>query len=161
MKMSHVGIMVGDMDKAIEFYTKALGLNIIMGKSKVEEERESAIGRMCIAVFGEGFKGFNIAHLTTTDGIGFELFEMKEREERHVVDFSKIGIFHFSLETDDFENVIEKTKEFGGKVRMDIMRYHPEDDSKQQKMVYLEDPFGNLFELYSHSYAETYSSEYE
>jgi catechol 2,3-dioxygenase-like lactoylglutathione lyase family enzyme len=161
MKMSHVGIMVGDMDKAVEFYTKALGLNIIMGKSKVEEERESAIGRMCIAVFGEGFKGFNIAHLTTTDGIGFELFEMKEREERHVVDFSKIGIFHFSLETDDFENVIEKTKEFGGKVRMDIMRYHPEDDSKQQKMVYLEDPFGNLFELYSHSYAETYSSEYE
>jgi catechol 2,3-dioxygenase-like lactoylglutathione lyase family enzyme len=161
MKMSHVGIMVGDMDKAVDFYTKALGLNIIMGKSKVEEERESAIGRMCIAVFGEGFKGFNIAHLTTTDGIGFELFEMKEREERHVVDFSKIGIFHFSLETDDFENVIEKTKEFGGKVRMDIMRYHPEDDSKQQKMVYLEDPFGNLFELYSHSYAETYSSEYE
>jgi catechol 2,3-dioxygenase-like lactoylglutathione lyase family enzyme len=161
MKMSHVGIMVGDMDKAVNFYTKALGLNIIMGKSKVEEERESAIGRMCIAVFGEGFKGFNIAHLTTTDGIGFELFEMKEREERHVVDFSKIGIFHFSLETDDFENVIEKTKEFGGKVRMDIMRYHPEDDSKQQKMVYLEDPFGNLFELYSHSYAETYSSEYE
>ena len=28
MKMSHVGIMVGDMDKAIEFYTKALGLEL-------------------------------------------------------------------------------------------------------------------------------------
>ncbi|ABZ77409.1 conserved hypothetical protein [Shewanella halifaxensis HAW-EB4] len=26
MKMSHVGIMLGDMDKAVEFYTKALGL---------------------------------------------------------------------------------------------------------------------------------------
>ncbi|GAL30652.1 lactoylglutathione lyase [Vibrio variabilis] len=26
MKMNHVGIMVGDMDKAVEFYTKALGL---------------------------------------------------------------------------------------------------------------------------------------
>ncbi|MEZ9769565.1 VOC family protein, partial [Vibrio breoganii] len=23
MKMNHVGIMVGDMDKAVEFYTKA------------------------------------------------------------------------------------------------------------------------------------------
>jgi len=44
---------------------------------------------------------------------------------------------------------------------MDIMRYHPEDDNKPYKMVYLEDPFGNLFELYSHSYRETYSSEYE
>lgn len=161
MKMSHVGIMVGEMTQAVEFYTKALGLKIVMDSSKVTEERESAIGRMCIAVFGSGFEGFNIAHLVTEDGVGFELFEMKNREDRHNVDFSKIGIFHFCLQTDDFEGVIEKVEQYGGKARMDIMRYHPEDDSKPYKMVYLEDPFGNLFELYSHTYEETYSSEYE
>jgi catechol 2,3-dioxygenase-like lactoylglutathione lyase family enzyme len=153
--------MVGDMDKAVEFYTKVLGLKIVMGNTKVIEERESAIGRMCIAVFGEGFKGFNIAHLVTTDGIGVELFEMKERAERHDLDFSRLGIFHFCLQTDDFETVMQKTEEFGGKVRMDIMRYHPEDDNKPAKMVYLEDPFGNLFELYSHTYEETYASDYD
>jgi len=161
MKMNHVGILVGDMDKAVEFYTKALGLEIVMDKAVVTEERETAIGKMCIAVFGEGFKGFNIAHLITTDGIGFELFEMKDREERHQVNFSKIGIFHFCLETDDFQGVIDRVERYGGKTRMDIMRYHPDDDTKPYKMVYLEDPFGNLFELYSHSYRETYSSEYE
>ncbi|MDO6428335.1 VOC family protein [Thalassotalea sp. 1_MG-2023] len=161
MKMNHIGIMVGDMNKAVEFYTKVLGLKVIMDNTQVIEERETAIGRMCIAVFGPGFKGFNIAHLVTTDGIGVELFEMKDRQERHPVDFSRIGIFHFCLQTDDFESVIERTKAFGGKVRMDIMRYHPEDDSKPAKMVYLEDPFGNLFELYSHSYEETYAVEYE
>jgi catechol 2,3-dioxygenase-like lactoylglutathione lyase family enzyme len=161
MKMNHVGIMVGDMDKAVKFYTNALGLKIVMEKTKVIEERESAIGRMCIAVFGEGFKGFNIAHLVTTDGIGVELFEMKERQERHDVDFSRLGIFHFCLQTDDFHSVIERTEKFGGKVRMDIMRYHPEDDNKPAKMVYLEDPFGNLFELYSHTYEETYAADYE
>ncbi|ADT89039.1 VOC family protein [Vibrio sp. Vb2880] len=161
MKMNHVGIMVGDMNKAVEFYTKALGLSIVMDNTQVTEERETAIGRMCIAVFGEGFKGFNIAHLLTNDGIGFELFEMKERQERHQVDFSRIGIFHFCLQTDDFEGTIQRVEAFGGKVRMDIMRYHPEDDNKQAKMVYLEDPFGNLFELYSHTYAETYASDYE
>ncbi|MCL1038006.1 VOC family protein [Shewanella submarina] len=161
MKMNHVGIMVGDMDKAVEFYTNALGLKVVMGNTKVIEERETAIGRMCIAVFGEGFKGFNIAHLVTSDGIGVELFEMKERQQRHVVDFTRLGIFHFCLQTDDFHSVIEKVEQFGGKVRMDIMRYHPEDDSKPAKMVYLEDPFGNLFELYSHTYEETYASDYE
>jgi catechol 2,3-dioxygenase-like lactoylglutathione lyase family enzyme len=161
MKMHHVGIMVGDMDKAVKFYTNALGLKIVMEKTKVIEERETAIGRMCIAVFGEGFKGFNIAHLVTTDGIGVELFEMKERQERHDVDFSRLGIFHFCLQTDDFHSVIERTEKFGGKVRMDIMRYHPEDDNKPAKMVYLEDPFGNLFELYSHTYEETYAADYE
>jgi catechol 2,3-dioxygenase-like lactoylglutathione lyase family enzyme len=161
MKMNHIGIMVGDMDKAVEFYTNALGLTIVMGNTKVIEERETAIGRMCIAVFGEGFKGFNIAHLVTTDGIGVELFEMKERHERHQVDFSRIGIFHFCLLTDDFHGVIERTEKLGGKVRMDIMRYHPEDDNKPAQMVYLEDPFGNLFELYSHTYEETYAVDYE
>ncbi len=161
MKMNHIGIMVGDMDQAVKFYTKALGLKVVMGNTQVKEERETAIGRMCVAVFGEGFKGFNIAHLLTTDGIGVELFEMKERQQRHEVDFSRIGIFHFCLQTDDFQGVIERTQQLGGKVRMDIMRYHPEDDSKQAKMVYLEDPFGNLFELYSHTYAETYASDYE
>lgn len=161
MKMNHVGIMVGDMDKAVEFYIQALGLKIVMNNTQVIEERESAIGRMCIAVFGEGFKGFNIAHLVTTDGIGVELFEMKEREERHEVDFSRLGIFHFCLQTDDFEGAIKRIEQYGGKARMDIMRYHPEDDNKLAKMVYLEDPFGNLFELYSHSYEETYASDYE
>ncbi|ELA8260767.1 VOC family protein [Vibrio alginolyticus] len=161
MKMNHVGIMVGDMDKAVEFYTQALGLKVVMGNTKVIEERETAIGRMCIAVFGEGFKGFNIAHLVTSDGIGLELFEMKEHQERHEVDFSRIGIFHFCLQTDDFEGAIKRTEALGGKVRMDIMRYHPEDDNKPAKMVYLEDPFGNLFELYSHTYEETYASDYE
>ncbi|MGL4446345.1 MAG: VOC family protein [Shewanella sp.] len=161
MKMNHVGIMVADMDKAVEFYTKALGLEVVMGNTQVIEERETAIGRMCIAVFGEGFQGFNIAHLITSDGIGVELFAMKEHQPRHIVDFTRLGIFHFCLQTDDFDGVIARTSQFGGKVRMDIMRYHPEDDSKQAKMVYLEDPFGNLFELYSHSYAETYASNYE
>ena len=161
MKMSHIGILVGEMAKAVEFYTKALGLEIVMNETKVMEEQETAIGKMCVAVFGEGFKGFNIAHLVTEDGIGVELFEMKDREEKHNVDFSKIGIFHFCLQTDDFQSVIGKVEKYGGKVRMDIMRYHPEDDNKPYKMVYLEDPFGNLFELYSHLYRETYSSEYE
>lgn len=161
MKMNHVGIMVGDIQQAVEFYTQVLDLRIVMNSTKVQEERETAIGRMCIAVFGEGFEGFNIAHLVTTDGIGVELFEMKNRDERHDLNFARLGIFHFCLQTDDFETVMAKTEQFGGKVRMDVMRYHPEDDSKPAKMVYLEDPFGNLFELYSHSYEETYASDYE
>ncbi|WP_206485306.1 VOC family protein [Thalassotalea sp. G2M2-11] len=161
MKMNHVGIMVGDMNRAVEFYTNVLGLKIVMNNTKVVEERETAIGRMCIAVFGKGFEGFNIAHLVTTDGIGVELFEMKNRDERHDLNFSRLGIFHFCLQTDDFETVMKNTEKFGGKVRMDVMRYHPDDDNKPAKMVYLEDPFGNLFELYSHSYEETYSVDYE
>ena len=30
MKMNHIGILVGEMSKAVEFYTQALGLEIVM-----------------------------------------------------------------------------------------------------------------------------------
>ena len=112
-----------------------------------------------LRVFGEGFKGFNIAHLVTTDGIGVEMFEMVDREERHNVDISRLGIFHFCLQLlkEQFEPAIKRVEEFSGKVHMDIHRYHPEDDSKQAQMVYLEDPLV----IYSHSYEDTYASDYE
>lgn len=84
---------------------------------------------MCIAIFGEGLKGSNIARLATTDSV--ESFEMKERAKRHKVDFSRLAIFHFCLQTDGFKSVIETTEKFSGKVRMDLMRYHPEDEDKQ------------------------------
>ncbi|MCQ8200519.1 glyoxalase, partial [Vibrio parahaemolyticus] len=69
------------------------------------------------------------------------------------------GIFHFCLQTSDLAGAIMRTDAFGGKVRMDIMRYHPDDDNKPAKMVYLEDRFCNLFELYSNTYEETKYSE--
>ena len=30
MKMNHIGIMVGDMDKAVAFYTQVLGLKVVV-----------------------------------------------------------------------------------------------------------------------------------
>lgn len=65
----------------------------------------------CVAVLGGGFQGFNIAHLVTSDGIGVELFEMKQRQECHEVDFTRLGIFHFCLQTDDFEGATARTEQ--------------------------------------------------
>ena len=43
-----------------------------MPPTDVTEEKETAIGQMCIDVFGERWKTFRIAHLSTVDGIGIE-----------------------------------------------------------------------------------------
>ena len=44
----------------------------------------------------------------------------------------------------------------GGKQRMPVREYYPGE--KPYRMVYCEDPFGNLIEIYSHSYELTYSA---
>ncbi|MET4653491.1 hypothetical protein ABIC15_000206 [Exiguobacterium sp. PvP048] len=51
--------------------------------------------------------------------------------------------------------MVEKIVAHGGKQRMPIREYYPGE--KPYRMVYCEDPFGNLVELYSHSYELTYS----
>jgi hypothetical protein len=43
---------------------------------------------------------------------------------------------------------------YGGKQRMPIREYYP----KRNLMCYVEDPFGIVFEIYTHSYELTYSS---
>jgi len=45
-----------------------------MPTSTVTEVMNTAIRLMCIDVFGKGWKEFQIAHLSTTDVIGIELF---------------------------------------------------------------------------------------
>ena len=153
---SHIGITVPDLDKAVAFYTEVMGFYIIMPPTEVVEENETAIGQMCIDVFGKGWGTFRIAHLSTGDRIGIELFEFKEsKEQKPTFEPFKTGLFHFSVQDPDVEGLVAKIVEHGGKQRMPIREYYPGD--KPYRMCYVEDPFGNVFEIYSHSYELHYS----
>lgn len=153
---SHIGITVPDLDKAVEFYTEVMGFYIIMPPTEVFEENETAIGQMCIDVFGKGWGTFRIAHLSTGDRIGIELFEFKEsKEQKPKFEPFKTGLFHFSVQDPDVEGLVAKIVAHGGKQRMPIREYYPGE--KPYRMCYVEDPFGNVFEIYSHSYELHYS----
>lgn len=154
---SHIGITVPDIEKAVQFYQEVMGWYVIMKPSKVVKERETAIGQMCIDVFGEDWETFEIAHMSTSDGVGIELFSFPNTEAVKP-EFSpfKAGLFHFCVQDPDIEGLTNKIVEYGGKQRMPIREYYPNE--KPYKMVYVEDPFGVVFEIYTHSYELTYSS---
>lgn len=154
---SHIGITVPNIEKAVKFYTEVMGFYVIMEPTIVKEENETAIGQMCIDVFGKGWETFKIAHLSTGDRIGFELFEFKESENlKPNFEPFRTGLFHFSVQDPDVEGLVKKIVEAGGKQRMPIREYYPED--KPYRMCYVEDPFGTVFEIYSHSYELHYSA---
>lgn len=154
---SHIGITVPDIKKAVEFYSEVMGWYVIMTPSQVKKERHTAIGLMCIDVFGEDWEEFEIAHMATSDGIGVELFSfphgVKEAPEFNPFN---TGLFHFCVQDPNIEALTDKIVQYGGKQRMPIREYYP--DEKPYKMVYVEDPFGIVFEIYTHSYELTYSS---
>ncbi len=153
---SHIGITVSDLDKAVEFYTKALGLYLIMEPTEVKQDG-SAISDMCDDVFDKDWTSFRIAHLATNDRVGIELFEFPETpDDKPSFQFKKPGMFHFCVQDEDLERRLKIIEAHGGKQRMQQVRhYYP--DEKPYRMIYCEDPFGNVFELYSHSYELTYS----
>lgn len=153
---SHVGLSVPDLDKAVAFYRDVMGWYVIMEPATVQEENDSAIGVMCTDVFGSGWGTFRIAHMSTGDRVGIELFEFKDNQPAGEFNFKRTGTFHFCVQDPDLEGLLEKILAHGGKQRMPVRYYYP--DEKPYRMVYVEDPFGIVFEIYSHSYELTYSS---
>jgi predicted enzyme related to lactoylglutathione lyase len=112
---SHIGITVPNIKKAVKFYSDVMGWYIIMEPSKVTKEKETAIGQMCIDVFGEDWKEFEIAHMSTSDGIGIELFSfphgIKEAPEFNPFN---TGLFHFCIQGPNIEELIDKIVSSGG-----------------------------------------------
>lgn len=153
---SHIGITVPDIDEAVKFYTEVMGFYVIMEPTVIKEENKTAIGKMCIDVFGKGWQSFKIAHLSSGDKIGFELFEFKESKDlKPNFEPFRTGLFHFSVQDPDVEGLVKNIVKAGGKQRMPIREYYPGE--KPYRMCYVEDPFGVVFEIYSHSYELQYS----
>ena len=154
---SHIGISVPDIQKAVDFYKNIMNWYVIMKPTLVKEEKDTAIEIMCIDVFGEGWGEFKIAHLSTSDGIGIEIFEFPQNNKsKHEFNPYPTGVFHFSVKDPNIEELTKKIVEAGGKQRMPIREYYP--GKKPYKMVYCEDPFGNIIEIYTHSYELHYGS---
>ena len=152
---SHIGLSVPSVAEAVKFYEDVMGWYTIMTPSDVVED-DLPIGVMCTDVFGPGWGKFRIAHMSTGDGIGIELFEFPNNETpEDNFEFWKTGIFHYCVQDPDIEGLVEKIVAHGGRQRMPIREYYPGE--KPYRMVYCEDPFGNLVEIYSHSYELTYS----
>lgn len=107
---------------------------------------------MRVDVFGAGWGSFKIAHMSTGDRIGVELFQFKNQENpENNFEYWKTGVFHFCVQDPDVEGLAEKIVAAGGKKRMKAPRYYYPSE-KPYRMLYMEDPFGNILEIYSHSY---------
>jgi hypothetical protein len=131
---------------------------VIMPPTTIHHD-ESAIGQMCDDVFGPKAgerSGLRISPPATAPGSSFSSSRRRFRKTAPSNTGARVSV-HFCLQDERLEERVKLIESMGGRQRMQQVRhYFP--GQKPYRMVYVEDPFGNVFELYSHSYELTYSA---
>lgn len=152
VSINHVGAVVPDIEAAIRWYTDVMGFGLIAGPFDLTRHVPNI--EQIKDVLGGQLIHLRIAHMTTGNAVGFELFEpidppLEKRE--NMVEFWRAGYFHICVTDPDVEALVERIVETGGQKLSQIWPDRP-PPKEEFRMCYCTDPFGNVIEVYSHSY---------
>jgi len=153
----HIGLTVPDIDRAVDWYTRVLGFGVLMAPAMIEAQDGHA-GRGASSVFGDAFGAMKQAHLTAGNGVGIELFEFLEPKTSPAsaeFNYWHVGVFHICICDPDVAGLARRIAETGGKQRTAVTVSF---DDEPYRWCYCEDPFGNIIEIYSHSYEQVYAN---
>ena len=156
--VAHVGITVPDLEAAIEWYCKVLGMEKIKEPGELALGLNGPIDDLCVDIFGEQFGAVRVAHLASANGVTVELFEFVQPSYEKPVDsfaYWRGGIFHFAVVASDVEHLVDVIVENGGKQRSKIGYLI---EGKDLRAVYCEDPWGTVIEVISHSDERAWSN---
>jgi hypothetical protein len=145
----------------MKWYKDVFGLVVLAGPVEIGNNRASTDPHLAATVtkiFGPRLGRFLICHLKSASGVGIELFEFLEpASERRESNFEywKTGFFHIAFTDPRLDELVKKISFSGGRQRTDILEIVP---GSGIKICFCEDPFGNIIEIYSHSYEQFWAS---
>lgn len=172
--VNHVAVSVTDVRRAMEWYRDILGMTVLCEPiqisssgeickpelaSSVEEPRtDPQLGELVKQVFGPKMRKFLICHMTSANGVGMELFQFLEPQSVRSDDnfeYWKTGYFHIAITDSKVAELAEKIAANGGKKRTEVLEL---TQGSSKRICFCEDPFGNVIEIYSHSYEQFWAN---
>jgi len=155
--INHVAVSVPDLDLAVNWYKEVFGFTVV--REPIEFVPDDTLKGMAVKdIHGPSLKKVRMVWLSSANQVGFEIFEYIEpKAERRTNNFEywKSGFIHICITDPDIEGLCKKISETGGKQRSKVWEIVPD---KGYKIAFCEDPFGNIIEIYSHSYEQTITS---
>ena len=95
-------------------------------------------------IFGKNFGSLKIAHLSTADGVGIELFQFskpKTYAPDNAFEYWRTGIFHICLTAVNIEATAKQIAANGGKQMSKVWKLF---SNKDYKVCYCCDPWGTI-----------------
>jgi lactoylglutathione lyase len=122
-KFAYVGIRVTNLQKAIDFYTKVLGMNVT-GRSKVEQTKGETVGLQ-----------------SEKDGFLLEL-NFYEKSSPYNAEYAVgEGLDHLAFKVDDLNKALEEARRAGHRTILEMK-------ADGSRWAYIEDPDGIWIELF-------------
>jgi catechol 2,3-dioxygenase-like lactoylglutathione lyase family enzyme len=156
LALNHIGLTVPDIFAAIDWYTRLFGATHIMGPRLLEAAAKST--HETPGIFGSRFRKAYQAHLLLANGVGIELFQFVEppvESPAENMPYWNRGVFHFAITHPDVDGLSSRIAAEGGRRRHEPTDFVP---GKPWRLCYCEDPWGNVIEIMSHSYAEMFGN---
>ena len=154
--INHIGLTVSNLDQAVDWYQTVLGYRLILGPLEIVPD-DTHFGQLAKDILGDHLRQGRFAHLATGNQVGLELFEFEDPEagpRSSEMEYWKNGYFHICITDPNITELANKIVAHGGKQRTKIWEIFP---GSERYLVYVEDPWGNVIEIYSHSYELTWS----
>ena len=154
--LTHVGLVVPDIRAAVEWYSSVLGFVALA--PPVLLSADSHAGRVAAAIYGERFGSCKQAQLMAGNGVAVELFEfVQPPTEPHGGEFEywRAGFFHICVVDPDIRVLAQRIVETGGRMRTEVLTLF---EDLPYQLVYCEDPFGNVIEIFTHSHEQTFAN---
>lgn len=151
--INHIAVSVSNLEEAIKWYQDILGFTLI--REPIEFVADDSLTGMAVKdIHGPKLKKMRMAWLTSANQVGFEIFEYvepKAEKREDSFEYWKSGITHISVTDPDIEGLCKRISESGGRQRSKIWEVVQD---KHYKIAFCEDPFGNIIEIYDHSYEQ-------
>ena len=161
--VNHVAVSVTDIHKAMGWYRDVMGMTVLVEPVEISAVlpkgvEDIHISNLVRTVFGEKLGKFLICHLSSANGVGIELFEFiepKSEQRKDNFEYWKTGFFHISVTEPAIDKLVDRITSSGGRKRTEVMELNP---GSGKRICFCEDPFGNIIEIYSHSYEQFWAN---
>jgi catechol 2,3-dioxygenase-like lactoylglutathione lyase family enzyme len=155
--INHIAVSVTDLNRAVKWYKEVFGFTVVNGPVEFEAD-DTSLGIAARDIHGPNFRKMRMVWLSSGNQVGFEMFEyIDPKAERRIDNFEywKSGFFHICVTDPNIEELCKKISDCGGRQRSRIWDVDPD---KGYKIAFCEDPFGNVIEIYTHSYEQLVTS---